>query len=185
MKKATKVTIYFTIVIVGAVGLLIGGIFAIKSIAKSRQKAEERKENKAYYANCVHWTEKNGLEGFVEPTLAVGKYYLDGDTSKQYYEVLADGSIQLKNADYVAMAETHFRDIDHNDPNFQEQVAWYEAKYYPTISTLHGMDDKVCVFMNNESKVGGSALTYIVAENTLTEGKNPQTGEPFTYVNVQ
>jgi hypothetical protein len=181
MKKVSKY------IVIGAAitsVLTVFGIYVITDYSK-KQDINFAADEAYHYSECVHWTPENGLDGYVEPTLTVGRYYLDGDTSKQYYEVLDDGSVQLKNADYVAMAATNLKDTDHNSPSFQEQVDWYENKFYPTIFTIHGMQDRVCVFMNNENRVSGSALTYLVDENTLLGGKNPETGDKFTYIYVE
>lgn len=140
--------------------------------------------------------------------LKPGKFYLYGDTSKQYYEITEDGYIQLKNADYEALAtagctqrvldilngkETKGASKEEIDDVLRERDKWvdfYKKSYKIEYKKYHW--DAVSEEAAEEFgydwvtiQLTPSKQLLVFDENTLRKcGVDPVTGEELIYIRV-
>lgn len=170
--KKNRQTIMTSVCITIAIAIvLLVWFFVLKNIISDNKPPAKESDsgiNTLGY-NCSH------DETYQEPSLKIGNYYLDGDTSKEYFEVQNDSTI-LYNGDVEDFVISNFfnggMSIDETVKNEYIET-WSKPRPYK-IQTMHDSGDAVCIKLE-EYRNGDicliSGFTY-KDENTFTLGKS-------------
>ncbi len=116
-------------------------------------------------------------EGFVEPTVKVGRYYLNGDTSSYYINV-TETTVEFCDVDLSAVYDSWQpqRSEDYVPTEFDIEVKeeclerWEGVKPYH-VKTLHEYNDNTVLVTHEETTPDGLVLSsglILKDENTIT-----------------
>lgn len=177
MKKNKQTVIMSICIIIAIVIVLLTWFIVLKNITSDNKPSEESDNRiNTFGYTCSH------DETYQEPSLKIGNYYLDGDTSKEYFEVRSDSTI-LYNGDVEDFVISNFFNggisIDENVKNEYIET-WSKPRKYE-IQTMHDAGDAICIKLE-EYRNGDisfiSGFTY-KDENTFTFGKSKK----YVFVN--
>ena len=125
------------------------------------------------------------------PELKVGRYYVDGDTEQYYLEVTKEGTIQLKDVDYLefasygnedALKSRTGKDLDELKTSLQKEADFISNPIAYRSITYSQIGSSLILTSWYEDEMGnvsGSGYKYI-DENTIVRGEN-KNGLPQTF----
>ena len=163
-KKGKYIQIIIWLAAAGIFGVVLW-FTGLKNIVPDEEEYDDEDGINTFNYSCPH------DDTYQEPTLNVGKYYPDGDTSKDYFTIDENNTLRY-NGDSEYLCNKLFTFYD--ETNKQDTIKmWGETRKY-TIKTYHEARDKIYVefTIGNESqhdkyKEAFDTLFEYVDENTF------------------
>ena len=133
--------------------------FGIKNIVSSDEPEDDESGINTFNYSCPH------DDTYQEPTLNMGKYYPNGDTSKDYFIIGENNTLKYSgNSEYLCNKLFTFYDETAKQDTIK---MWSETRTY-TIKTYHEARDQILIEFDYGKHENAFALAFnYVDENTF------------------